>query len=80
MWYLLLYLLGVIVCWFIVAHVNDNTKERDKLKPAIILLSWALVLACILIILYDILWTPIKDFKIFNPSLKYFKNDRIKKG
>ena len=80
MWYLLLYLLGVILCWFIVAYVNDNTKERDKLKPAIILLSWAFILACILIILYDMLWTPIKDFKIFNPSLKYFKNDRIRKG
>lgn len=80
MWYLLLYLIGIIVSWFIIAHMNDNQPKKDEMGSQLGLLSWLFVLACLLIILWDMTWNSIKDLKIFHPSLKYFKkNDRTRK-
>jgi len=73
-WYIPAYLLGVIASWFLIAYQRDNVEyESDKWSVFLILLSWALITALLTTALISIFSEWVRKFKIFNPSLKYFK-------
>lgn len=72
-WILLIYLVGIIAAWFLMAFINDLEGYDEKLDPNLMFTSWVLILACIVILASDSIKELSSDWKIFKPSLKYFK-------
>jgi len=68
--YLIIYIIGIVISWFLFAWVNDN--NNDSIPAGFIFLSWISV--CVVICLYiNYLWI---NAKIFHPLLKYFKKKK----
>lgn len=78
MWWIILYLIGVVACWFFIGYQRDNTEcDFEKWPAFAILFSWIFIAAVFIIAIFGMLFEWIGRFKIFNPSLKYFKkNDK----
>lgn len=72
---LIIYLVGVVVCWFLMAIFNSYNETQPLFGP-IILTSWLCIISMgiLIILLYS---SKIKTPKfLFNPSLKYFKKKK----
>ena len=73
-WYILAYLIGVIACWFLVAFWNDAQEYYwNKMPWVSIFFSWGFIVVVVLAVLIGLLLERVSKFKVFNPSLKYFK-------
>ena len=75
---ILIYLIGVIVSWFVIAYINDNDveKEKDDISIVFILFSWAIILFIVVgAFVYFVVegWNKLTNGKFDYPTLTLFK-------
>ena len=74
MWWIIGYLIGIIICWFFVAYQRDSSEDDFEKWPKMsILFGWIFIVPVIVTLIFVILFEYLGKFKIFNPSLEYFK-------